>query len=286
MSSEIIDMDNQKVYNQLAYQTSGRVTAAYSTSFSLAITLVDKSMRAHIYAVYGLVRLADEIVDSFRPHDARQLLEKLEHELYAALDSGYSTNLLIHSFAKTAKAYHFELGLIRAFFASMRMDLTKTEYTQKEYQDYIYGSAEVIGLMCLHIFTDNDSKLYSKLQPSARALGSAFQKINFLRDMAADHNQLGRMYFPGVNFKTMSNTDKRAIVSDISRDIQKARRGLIGLPKTSRYGVLLALYYYEALIKKLESNSIEIIKAKRLRIASLHKLWLYSLVRIQKVFNI
>ncbi|MFO0862519.1 MAG: phytoene/squalene synthase family protein [Candidatus Saccharibacteria bacterium] len=279
-------MDNQKLYSQLAYQTSGRVTAAYSTSFSLAITLVDKSMRAHIYAVYGLVRLADEVVDSFRPHDSRQLLEKLEHEVYAALESGYSTNLLIHSFATTAKTYNFELGLIRAFFASMRMDITKTNYTQREYEDYIYGSAEVIGLMCLHVFTDNDSSLYSRLQPSARALGAAFQKINFLRDMAADHNQLGRMYFPNVVFDKMSQKNKKDIIADISKDIRKARRGLVSLPKSSRYAVLLALYYYEALIKQLKKAPVETVKTRRLRISNTHKLWLYVLVRIQKTFNV
>lgn len=278
-------MDSKELYSQLAYQTSGRVTAAYSTSFSLAITLVDKSMRAHIYAVYGLVRLADEVVDSFRPHDARQLLEKLEHEVYAALESGYSTNLLIHSFSKTARAYHFELGFIRAFFASMRMDISKTDYNQKEYEDYIYGSAEVIGLMCLHIFTDNNTSLYSQLQASARALGSAFQKINFLRDMAADHTELGRMYFPGVNFETMNEKDKLKIATDISKDIQKARRGLVNLPSSSRYGVLLALYYYEALIKKLKNTPIQVIKTRRLRVSNLHKGWLYSLARVQKILN-
>lgn len=278
-------MDSKELYSQLAYQTSGRVMAAYSTSFSLAITLVDKSMRAHIYAVYGLVRLADEVVDSFRPHDARQLLEKLEHEVYSALESGYSTNLLIHSFSKTARAYHFELGLIRAFFASMRMDISKTDYNQKEYEDYIYGSAEVIGLMCLHIFTDNNTSLYSQLQASARALGSAFQKINFLRDMAADHTELGRMYFPGVNFETMNEKDKLKIATDISKDIQKARRGLVNLPSSSRYGVLLALYYYEALIKKLKNTPIQVIKTRRLRVSNLHKGWLYSLARVQKILN-
>lgn len=278
-------MDNKELYSQLAYQTSGRLTAAYSTSFSLSITLIDKSIRAHIYAVYGLVRLADEVVDSFRPHDARELVEKLEHEVYAALESGYSTNLLIHSFAHTAKTYGFELGLIRAFFASMRMDISKTTYSQKEYEDYIYGSAEVIGLMCLHVFTNNQSSLYSQLTPSARALGAAFQKINFLRDMAADHNQLGRMYFPGVDFEKMSNKDKQAIVADITKDIRKARRGLMSLPKGSKYGVLLALYYYEALVKKLNKTPVETIKTKRLRITNLHKGWLYILVRVQKTFN-
>lgn len=278
-------MDSKELYSQLAYQTSGRVTAAYSTSFSLSITLVDRSMRAHIYAVYGLVRLADEIVDSFRPHDARQLLEKLEHEVYAAIESGYSTNLLIHSFGKTARAYHFELGLIRAFFASMRMDISKTDYNQKEYEDYIYGSAEVIGLMCLHIFTDNNTSLYFQLEASARALGSAFQKINFLRDMAADYTELGRMYFPHVDFKTMSEKDKQKIVADVSKDIQTARRGLVDLPPSSRYGVLLALYYYEALIKKLKNTPIQVIKTRRLRVSNLHKGWLYSLARIQKILN-
>lgn len=282
MLTESTNTKNRELYTQLAYLTSEKMTRAYSTSFSAAILLLDKPLRKHIYAIYGLVRLADEIVDSYRLENMLEELNDLEMEVYKAIKYEYSTNLIVHSFALTAKEFTFEESEIRAFFASMQTDITQEAYSQAQYQEYIYGSAEVIGLMSTRVFCANDRSQFDGLKTSAKALGSAFQKINFLRDIQSDH-QLGRMYFPDVNFDVFTNSDKSKIIKDIKTDIQVSRRGLLALPHSSRYGVLLALYYYEALLHKLQNTSPQQLLQSRIRVSDYKKIWLYVVARLQKI---
>jgi phytoene/squalene synthetase len=275
-------MQNIELYNNLAYNTSERVTRAYSTSFSTAITLLDKPIRKHIYAIYGLVRLADEIVDSFRPEDMVSQLNDLELDVSHSINTGFSSNLLVHSFALTAKKYNFQPSEIEAFFNSMQTDVAAQTFSKLDYEKYIYGSAEVVGLMSLHVFCSSQSN-FTKFSDPAKSLGAAFQKINFLRDMSADYNGLGRMYFPNINFERFDNVQKNLVIKDINKDIRIARKGLINLPHSSRYGVLLALYYYESLLKKMQKTPSQQLLSSRLRIGRAHKLWLYLLVRAQKI---
>jgi phytoene synthase len=275
-------MEQQDRYTQLAYQTSQRVTRAYSTSFSTAITLLDKPLQKHVHALYGLVRLADEIVDSFRPDDMLQQLNDLELEVHRAIQNGFSTNMLVHSFAITAKQYQFSEAEIEAFFGSMQTDISTQTFSQSVYEQYIYGSAEVVGLMSLRIFCEGSKDEFEQLSKAAKSLGAAFQKINFLRDIAADNKQ-GRMYFPGVRFGAFTEADKRHIIADIKTDLQVGRKGLMNLPRSSRYGVVLALYYYEALLQKLQCTPASQIVSQRLRVADTKKVWLYLLVRLQKI---
>lgn len=279
---ENTSMKNEELYTKLAYETSEKVTRTYSTSFSAAILLLNKPLRKHIYAIYGLVRLADEIVDSFRPENMLEELNNLEMEVYTAIKSGFSSNLLVHSFALTAKKFTFNESEISAFFTSMQTDVLKAAYSRDQYEKYIYGSAEVIGLMSTRVFCADDSASFNELNTSAKALGSAFQKINFLRDINADH-ELGRVYFPNVNFELFTNQDKSKIIKDIKTDLRISRRGLLQLPHTSKYGVLLALYYYEALLHKLQSTPSQQLLQNRIRVSNAKKLWLYIIVRIQKI---
>lgn len=275
-------MKNQELYEKLAYQTSEQLTRAYSSSFSSAIILLDKRLRKHIYAVYGLARVADEIVDSFRPVNMKQQLNLLEDEVFVATKTGFSSNLVVHSFGLTARKYKFDESEIKDFFNSMRVDIAASKFSEPEYQSYIHGSAEVIGLMCLRIFCDGKEGDYKSMSNSAKRLGAAFQKINFLRDIT-DDNKLGRMYFPGIDFKTFNNAKKLAVVYDVKNDLRVARKGLMRLPYSSRYGVLLALYYYEELLRKLQHTPAGKILSQRQRIPNIHKLWLFLIVRIQKI---
>ena len=262
------------LYEKVSYAASRNVTTAYSTSFSKSITLFDKTIRKHIYAIYGLVRIADEIVDTYQGSDQMEILNSLEKEVYQAIDRGYSTNPVVHCFALTAKMYGIDQSIVRPFFYSMAMDVRKTTYTKQNYEKYIYGSAEVIGLMCLRVFVYNETELYEKLQSGARALGAAYQKINFLRDMAVDYKELHRLYFPGVKYESFSDTDKKSIIQGINKDIVAAKTALIALPKTSRYAVEMSLTYYVMLLEKIERTPIDILKNKRIRIHDAKKLLL------------
>ena len=264
-----------ELYTATAYDTSRRLTRAYSTSFSKSITLFDEPLQPHIYAVYGLVRIADEIVDTYDGKNKAELLDELEEETYIAINRGYSPNPIVHAFALTAREYDIDRSIIRPFFESMAMDLEPKTYNKKEYERYIYGSAEVVGLMCLRIFVQGDHRLYGRLQKGAQALGAAYQKVNFLRDMAADYTDLGRVYFPGVEFDTFSDKDKARIVADIERDILYARKKLVRLPASSRNAVELSLAYYYALLKKLGNTPADVIKQQRIRISAVHKLALH-----------
>ena len=260
------------LYSEVSYDVSKLVTQRYSTSFSMSTRLFDEKIRPAIYAVYGLVRIADEIVDSYRGDDAKELLSRLEQDSYRAIKRGYDTNPIIHSFAVSAKQYGIDKELIEPFFKSMAMDLEPAEYTDTLYEQYIYGSAEVVGLMCLRVFCEGDAQKYTVLAPGARALGSAYQKVNFLRDIAADYKELGRLYFPGVHFETFDDGVKHAIITDIEKDFVVAREYISQLPHNSQKAVSLSYLYYSRLLIELTKTPAVSLKKQRVRIATVRKL--------------
>lgn len=261
-----------ELYEKTSYELSRRLTQRYSTSFSLSSTLFAKSIRHHIYAVYGLVRIADEIVDTYHGEDADQLLNELESHTEHAMQHGYSPNPIVHAFALTAQKFGITHSLTRPFFASMRMDLQPQTYTAKKYSEYIYGSAEVIGLMCLRIFTNGNSTQYTELTPGARALGAAYQKVNFLRDLRDDYERLGRTYFPGVNVETMTEKQKIAIQQDIQQDFAIANHAINDVPTSARAALRMSYEYYYALFAKLKNSDLATIKSRRISVANGYKL--------------
>ncbi len=256
----------KQLFDQISVKSSKLVTNTYSTSFSLGIKFLDKSIRTPIYNIYGFVRFADEIVDSFHGYDKANLLQKFRLDTIEAIDQGISLNPILNSFQETVNQYNIEWDLIETFLDSMKMDLNPEVSDQAYYEKYILGSAEVVGLMCLHVFTEGDKDLYLKLKPSAQKLGSAFQKVNFLRDAQADFMDLGRTYFPGVDFNNFSDSDKVKIENDIEQDFRDALFGIKQLPASSRGGVYLAYYYYLRLFRKIKGVSPENMIAERIRI--------------------
>ena len=264
-----------ELYTSVAYKNSAQLTRAYSTSFSLSSRFFPKEMREHIYAVYGLVRIADEIVDTYLGKDARTLLDALEDDTYKAIRRGYDTNPIIHAFAETARRYSIDKTLIAPFFKSMRIDLDPQTYNESLYKEYIHGSAEVVGLMCLKVFCLGDEKQYQALKTGAAALGSAYQKVNFLRDIADDYKRLGRMYFPGARFTTFNERTKNEIIKDIERDFKAARVALRQLPKSSRLATTTSYVYYQSLLDKLKATPAETLKEKRVRINNFYKIILF-----------
>jgi len=270
------------LYNDVSYDISKLVTNGYSTSFGSATKLFPVSIRKHIYAIYGLVRIADEVVDTYRGKDVDKVLLDLETEVYTALRRGYSTNPVIQSFVLTATVYGIDRSLIHPFFVSMAMDLHPAVYTQESYQKYIYGSAEVVGLMCLRVFCEGDDKLYSKLEKGAKALGAAYQKVNFLRDMAADYTELGRLYFPGVVFESFDDAAKEKIIRNIEKDFIVAERSIHLLPDNSNNAVFMSFVYYQALLSKLRKTPAVTIKQKRIRINDAAKTALMTKVAIAR----
>lgn len=263
-----------ELYQKTAYQISRLLTNSYSTSFSLSSRFFTPSVRSHIYAIYGLVRIADEVVDTYQGADAGKLLDQLENQTNEAIESGYSTNPIIHSFALTVREFKIDSQLITAFFASMRMDLIDIAYTKELYETYIYGSAEVIGLMCLRVFVSGDEAAYQNLADGAARLGSAYQKVNFLRDIAADYQERGRFYFPDTTYQSFDETAKQQVVDDIKKDFTAALPSLLKLPDSSRRATMISYVYYRELLEKLDNSSIETIKANRLRVSSARKLTL------------
>ena len=258
-------------YASISYKTSKLVTNAYSTSFGLSIRLFEPSLRPHIYAIYGLVRIADEIVDTYNGTDQRELLDNFEAETKRALKSGYSTNPIIHAFAQTAKKYTITNALLAPFFESMRMDLTPQKFDQRKYEEYIFGSAEVVGLMCLKVFTHNQ-KQYDQLEKAAKKLGSAYQKVNFLRDIAADADGLGRWYFPISSRETFDDMAKRIIEKDIEKDFTAAHRGIKLLPASSQKAVRLSYDYYQGLLEKIKQTSASDLLQQRIRLSNPKKI--------------
>jgi phytoene/squalene synthetase len=256
----------KQLFDQISVKSSKLVTNTYSTSFSLGIKFLDKSLRTPIYNIYGFVRFADEIVDSFHGYDKANLLQKFRLDTIEAINQGISLNPILNSFQETVNQYNIEWDLIETFLESMKMDLNPEVSNQAYYEKYILGSAEVVGLMCLHVFTEGDKDLYVKLKPSAQKLGSAFQKVNFLRDAQVDFMELGRTYFPGVDFNNFSDSDKVEIENDIEQDFREALFGIKQLPASSRGGVYLAYYYYLRLFRKIKGVSSENMIAERIRI--------------------
>jgi len=256
----------KQLFDQISVKSSKLVTNTYSTSFSLGIKFLDKSIRTPIYNIYGFVRFADEIVDNFHGYDKANLLEKFRLDTIEAIDQGISLNPILNSFQETVNQYNIEWDLIETFLESMKMDLNPEVSDQAYYEKYILGSAEVVGLMCLHVFTEGNKDLYEKLKPSAQKLGSAFQKVNFLRDAQIDFTDLGRTYFPDVDFNNFSDSDKVEIEKDIEKDFREALSGIKQLPPSSRGGVYLAYYYYLRLFRKIKGVSSENIIAERIRI--------------------
>ncbi len=263
-----------ELYNKTAFGCSKLITNAYSTSFSLGIKTLHARFHEPVYAIYGFVRYADEIVDTFHAHDKKDLLTKFESETFVAIRSGISLNPVLHSFQSVINQYHIDHALIDAFLSSMKMDLDKSIYNDSLYKTYIYGSAEVVGLMCLKVFCEGNELLYEDLRPTACSLGAAFQKVNFLRDMESDYNDRGRVYFPDVDFKNFSENDKIAIEKDIEKDFADAYTGIIRLPKGSKLGVYLAYIYYLKLFKKIKRSSPSKLVSGRIRIPDGLKAWL------------
>lgn len=268
-------------FDNLAAECSKMTTIRYSTSFSLGIYFLHKKLRQPIYSIYGFVRLADEIVDSFHDFDKTYLLEKFRRDCYEAIEQKISLNPILHSFQQIVNTYAIEIELVDLFLKSMEMDLKEEEYTPDKYNQYILGSAQVVGLMCLRVFTAGDDKAYENLKESAMLLGSAFQKVNFLRDLNADYQQLNRSYFPNVNLSQFSNVEKKQIETEIEREFALALQGIKLLPKEARSGVYLAYIYYFELFKKIKKASAERVMKGRIRISNGHKVGLMfdSLIR-------
>jgi phytoene synthase len=260
-----------QLFHNTSQQCSRVVTENYSTSFSSAIRLLHRDLRPPVFNIYGFVRLADEIVDTFHGYDKALLLAQFKKETYEAIDRGISLNPVLNSFQMTVNKYQIDPKLIAAFFHSMELDLTKTRYNKNDYSEYIYGSAEVVGLMCLYVFCDGKKELYSALESSARALGAAFQKVNFLRDIKADYNGLSRVYFPSCNFNDFRSCDKKAIEDDIHIDFRKAYQGILKLPLKARFGVYVAYKYYLSLFKKIKKMKPARVLEARVRIPNYYK---------------
>jgi len=247
------------------------VTQRYSTSFSSAIRMLHRDLRTPIFNIYGFVRFADEIVDTFHEHDKVTLLEQFKKETYDAIQRGISLNPILNSFQRTVNEFNIDHKLVDAFFRSMEMDLDKKCYDSEGYQEYIYGSAEVVGLMCLYVFCEGKKELYDKLEAPARSLGAAFQKVNFLRDIKADYNGLSRIYFPGCDFNNFTEGEKRKIEEDIQADFLNAYDGICRLPFKARFGVYVAYKYYLSLFKKIKRLNPATVLEKRIRIPNYHK---------------
>jgi len=262
------------LYTRNAFDCSKRTTLNYSTSFSNGIRLFNKKYRDSIYAVYGFVRFADEIVDTFHDKDRRVLLEDFKKETYEAISNKISLNPILHSFQNVVNEYAIEKELIEPFFESMEMDLDKKKYDQKGYQHYIYGSAEVVGLMCLRIFTEGDTVLFDKLKQPARKLGEAFQKINFLRDIGSDFHDRGRIYFPGIDFERFTEKDKQQLELDIASDFKDGLSGIVQLSGGVKKGVLLAYLYYMKLFSRIKKAKAEELLKKRIRVNNMVKVFL------------
>jgi phytoene synthase len=260
------------LFDKVSLECSKNVTNSYSTSFSLATKMLSKNIRQDIYNIYGFVRLADEIVDTFHDFDKKILLVRFIDELNYSLKNKISTNPILNSFQFTVNKYKIDHELIDAFLTSMKMDLKKVKYsTEKEYKDYIYGSADVVGLMCLKVFVGGNKEIYNRLKPSAMSLGSAFQKVNFLRDLNSDYNLLNRTYFPNLDFNQFDDNAKMLIMNDIEEDFKKALKGIYELPNNSKFGVYAAYKYYKRLLQKLKKTSYLKIKNQRVRVPNYQK---------------
>jgi 15-cis-phytoene synthase len=261
-----------ELYNKTTFECSKLITQHYSTSFTLGIKTLDKKFHPAIYAIYGFVRYADEIVDTFHHFDKASLLKRFKDDTYLAIEEKISLNPVLHSFQIVVNEFLIEKELIEAFLVSMEMDLSERDYNPESYHKYIYGSAEVVGLMCLRVFCEGDTNMYDRLKESARSLGAAFQKVNFLRDIKSDFKDRGRVYFPEVNFEYFSDQDKQSIEEDIQKDFDHALVGIKQLPKGAKLGVYLAFVYYKKLFKKIKRLTPSTIMNKRVRVTDNRKM--------------
>lgn len=260
------------LFDQLSRQVSKAITQKYSTSFSLGIMALSPSIRPAIYAIYGYVRLADEIVDSFHGYNKQSLLERFSEQTWQAIDEGISLNPVLQSFQESVHQYKIDKSLIEQFLHSMQMDLTPMEYNTERYKEYILGSAEVVGLMCLQVFVEGDMYAYESLKPYAMKLGSAFQKVNFLRDLKDDYQVLGRTYFPNLEMSVFDNLTKSSIEEDIQSEFKEALIGIKKLPACSKFGVYLAYNYYLSLFEKIKRTPAQCIMKERIRIPNRKKI--------------
>ncbi len=280
-------MNNLEIFNKVCGLSSKMVTEKYSTSFSRASTLFKPEIRQHIYNIYGFVRFADEIVDTFHDFDKAKLMEEFQLNYRYALENGISLNPILHSFCVTQREKNIPQHLVDAFLHSMKMDLGEIkDLNDEKYNEYIYGSAEVVGLMCLKVFVNGDVEEYERLKPYAQSLGAAFQKINFLRDISADFNDLNRTYFPNVDFSKFSSEDKKEIEKDIAKDFAHAFIGIKMLPLSSRLAVFMAYKYYINLFKKIRKTDPALLLTKRIRVSNARKIYLFGEMMLNKNLNL
>lgn len=264
----------KSLYDRVSVDTSILITKKYSTSFSLGIRMLDKKYREPIYSIYGFVRLADEIVDSFEGYNQSKMLKKLKKDTFLAISEGISTNPVLNSFQNVVNKYKIDLKLVELFLNSMKMDLKKVKYDKKTLKTYILGSAEVVGLMCLKVFVEGDDRKYKNLEVYAKTLGSAFQKINFLRDVNEDYNNLGRIYFPNLDLNNFTEKNKKKIENDLEDEFKIALFGVLLLPRTVKVGVLISYRYYYELFRKIKQSNPEDLMVKRVRISNFYKMWI------------
>mgnify|MGYP001236448721 CR=1 FL=1 len=275
-----------ELYSTTCQECSRLITNRYSTSFSLGIKVFSEKFRMPIYAIYGYVRFADEIVDTFHGYPKAELLERFRQDTYQAIGERISLNPVLNAFQEVVHAYGIERELIDAFLDSMEMDLHHSVYGSGLYEKYIYGSAEVVGLMCLRVFCEGDRAMFEHLKAPARSLGAAFQKINFLRDLKSDFDDRGRIYFPGVDFSNFTNEDKQRIEEEIKKDFDDAYLGIVQLPKGARFGVYLAYVYYLNLFKKIRRTAAAKVKEQRIRVNDGKKLYLLFSSAVRMSLNL
>jgi phytoene/squalene synthetase len=276
----------KELFDKVSLKSSKLITKSYSTSFSLGIHFLNEKFHNPIYAIYGFVRLGDEIVDTFHDYDKNKLFNRFVDDVNQALEDRISMNPVLNSFQHVYHKYNMDRELVDLFLQSMEMDLQKKKYDVKGYKQYILGSAEVVGLMCLRVFCEGDRELYTKLKPYAMSLGSAFQKINFLRDLNADFNHLGRTYFPNVNLKSFNKMVKRQIEEDIEADFQHGLEGIRQLPQKARFGVYMAYIYFHGLFNKIRKTAPSKVLKKRIRISNPRKYFLFFNSYLKFKFNL
>lgn len=283
--SVVTYMNHLALFNKTCFECSSLITRRYSTSFSLGIRLFHKRLRGPICGIYGFVRFADEIVDTFHDYPKDVLLRRFQADTRLAIEEGISLNPVLNSFQKVVREYNIEWELIEAFLKSMEMDLDNATYNESGYDEYIYGSAEVVGLMCLRVFCEGNDAAFQRLKGSARRLGSAFQKVNFLRDIKSDFEERGRVYFPGVDFRRFTQQDKLAIEQDIKDDFDAALEGIKQLPKSARLGVYVAYKYYTQLFAKIKNAPAQKIAQERFRVSDKKKIYLLFSSALRHQFN-
>jgi 15-cis-phytoene synthase len=279
-------MNDLDLYDRVCLRASEHTTRAYSTSFSLGVRSLHRRFRGPIHAIYGFVRFADEIVDTFHAHDKTTLLTEFREQTLAAIERGISVNPILHSFQRTARHYRIGPELYGAFLESMAVDLTTLRHDQRSFDAYILGSAEVVGLMCLRVFCEGDDELYDRLRPAAMRLGAAFQKVNFLRDLRHDHHALGRSYFPGLDPQRMDADAKHRIEAGIQADLDAALEGIRQLPRGARLGVYVAHTYYKALLQQIRLQPLEQLMQERVRVQDRRKLTLLTTSYVRHSFGL